>query len=159
MRVNQMSPANRFISKSRQAIQAFCAMLVMVPQIFMCLSVDAEEAGVVANADSSMFGIVGLRFSLEDKHLPVIEEVFPNMPAAKGNLTRGDQIVTVDGLPTKNLNRDQVFERITGKPGATVKMHIIRNQKEFAVSLIRIKLQKLEQTQPALVKDYLSASH
>lgn len=140
-------------------LQTLCTLLVNGSLFFVCCSVGAEEKDVVTDVDSSKFGIVGLKFIQNAQHIPVIEEVFPNTPAAKGNLTRGDQIITIDGLPTKNLTKDQVFERITGKPGTAVKIHIIRSQKEFAVSLIRIKLKTLDKTQPDLVADYLSASH
>ena len=63
--------------------------------------------------------------------------ILPGTPAAEAKLQPGDQIIAIDGINILKLNLARALDKLRGRPGSTVKLHVKRFKKEFTVSLKR----------------------
>ncbi len=54
----------------------------------------------------------------------IINEPYENSPAHKYGLRCGDEIIEIDGVPTKDLESKESSERMKGKPGTKVKFKV-----------------------------------
>ena len=55
-------------------------------------------------------GVIGLRFIHQSGFPSYVEQVYPNSPANRAGIKSKDLIYSIDGVRTKNLNSDNVFE-------------------------------------------------
>ncbi len=88
-------------------------------------------------------GIVGLRFIHQFGFPSYVEQVYPNSPASRAGIQVKDLIYSIDGVKTERLNSDAVFEILSGTPGSTVKISILRGPSMFNVELVREDLANL----------------
>lgn len=145
---------------SRQNLTLNCACFLALVCLLPCCGSDvsaADETQNSAAADGYKLGIVGFKFVMRSRRVPMISIVYPDTPAEGAGLKRGDQIASIDGLSTENLTKREIFDRFTGKPGTSVDVSILRGGDNFAVSLKRIKLNTLNGQHPNTVKEYLSS--
>lgn len=82
-------------------------------------------------------GVIGLRFIHQSGFPSYVEQVYPNSPANRAGIKQKDLIYSIDGVRTKNLNSDNVFELLSGTPGTRVRLNVSRGQTMFNVELIR----------------------
>ncbi len=73
----------------------------------------------------------------EKLKLPEIIAVFPNTPAEKVGLKKGDVIESADGVSLVGLSLDEVSMKVKGKIGTVVKLKIKRDDREIEVSVER----------------------
>ena len=87
---------------------------------------------------------IGVRVSQVDSW-SVIEDVFPNGPAAEAGLKGGDVITSVEGQGAHDMTTDELVNRIRGKPGTHVRMEVRRppENKIIAVTLTRANIEVL----------------
>ena len=90
------------------------------------------------------FGGIGIEITIKNEVLTIISPV-EDTPAWKAGLKAGDQIISIDGLPTKNLTLVETVQKMRGKRGSSVKLEILRQNfdktKIFKITrgLVRIK--------------------
>lgn len=110
-----------------------------------------------APAPEEDIGVVGFKYVMVRGEGPKVAEVFPGSPAAKANMFKGDYILQVDGQSTKNLNKDQVYKLIVGKPETSVKLTLRRDNGQFEIVLTRMHATDFAKTNPEVWKLYTPA--
>lgn len=100
-------------------------------------------------------GILGLKFVISAQHVPEISVVFPDTPASKGALRKGDAIIEVNGVQTKDLDKEKLFHMLTGEPKTKVILKIRRLGKTFTKRLTRMDSIDFAKIHPDIWKDYL----
>ena len=93
---------------------------------------------MLQNSASRSIGVIGVLFQLRKGNLPIIKYVFPNTPASKAGLQVGDYIVAVDGTPTIDLEREEIYGSIIGTPNTPVNISLKRADSFFVKKLMRI---------------------
>ena len=75
---------------------------------------------------SKTYGGIGA-IILKDKEANVIiNEPYTGSPAAENGLRCGDEIILIDGQPTKGLDAKESSDRMKGKPGTTVNFKVLK---------------------------------
>ena len=69
---------------------------------------------------SNTYGGIGAIIHKPDGTNVTINEPYADSPASKAGLRCGDEIVAIDGVPTKDLKIKESTDRMKGKPGTTV---------------------------------------
>ena len=70
-------------------------------------------------------GIGAIIFKEKDANV-VINEPYYGSPAWKNGLRCGDEIIAIDGQPTKGLEAKESSDRMKGKPGTTVSFKVLK---------------------------------
>ena len=105
----------------------------------------------LTDTTSGKFGGVGLYISKSERgedtedglpadYSPYVRVVAPieDTPAAKADIHAGDLITEIEGESTKELNIDEVVDRLRGSPGTDVTVTILRGREfELQVTLTR----------------------
>jgi C-terminal peptidase prc len=88
------------------------------------------------------FGGIGIRISLEDGEVVIVEPM-EGTPAFKAGLQHGDRIVKIDGQPTKGLTLQEAVRRMRGPVGSRVILSIMRKGAAEAeeVAIVRAKIE------------------
>ena len=69
---------------------------------------------------SNTYGGIGAIIHKKKDENVIINEPYAGSPAHKYGLVCGDEIIAIDGLPTKGLETKESSDRMKGKPGTTV---------------------------------------
>jgi len=69
-----------------------------------------------------------------------VAQVFPNSPAEKAGVKKGDKIKTVNGEDMQGLTSEEVANKIKGPEGTTVNIVFIRNGADTPISIVRGKV-------------------
>ncbi len=69
---------------------------------------------------SKTYGGIGAIIHKKKDENVIINEPYANSPAQKYGLRCGDEIIAIDGVPTKGLETKESSDRMKGKPGTTV---------------------------------------
>ena len=69
---------------------------------------------------SKTYGGIGAIIHKKKEDNVIINEPYAGSPAQKYGLQCGDEIITIDGVPTKGLESKESSDRMKGKPGTTV---------------------------------------
>jgi carboxyl-terminal processing protease len=82
------------------------------------------------------FSGIGIEITLKDRVLTVVSPI-EGTPAYRAGLTAGDQIVKIDGKPTRNMSLTEAVRLIRGNKGSKVTLTINRQgfiqPKDFAI--------------------------
>ena len=73
---------------------------------------------------SNTYGVIGAIIHKPEGSNVIINEPYAGSPASKAGLRCGDEIVEIDGVPTKDLKIKESTDRMKGKPGTTVKFTV-----------------------------------
>lgn len=94
------------------------------------------------------FGGLGIVVRMIDGVLIVVEPVDGDVPAKRAGIQEGDQILTIDGTPTLNMNISEAVDLLKGEPNTTVKLSVMRKgwkqAKEIDVVRAEINIPSLE---------------
>ncbi len=69
---------------------------------------------------SKTYGGIGAIIHKKKEDNVIINEPYAGSPAQKYGLVCGDEIIAIDGVPTKGLESKESSDRMKGKPGTTV---------------------------------------
>ncbi len=93
------------------------------------------------------FGGLGIEITMRDGVLTVIAPI-ADTPASKAGIKAGDQIIAIEGKPTKNMTLMQTVRKLRGKPGTKVTITIMRKgfTRPKKVTIVRavIKIQSVK---------------
>lgn len=86
-------------------------------------------------------GIGAIIYKKKDGNV-VINEPYKDSPAYKNGLVCGDEIIAIDGEPTKGLEAAQSSDKMKGKPGTAVtfKVKKLRSGDTLDVSIVRERI-------------------
>ncbi len=85
-----------------------------------------EEAQAFINSMNGSYSGIGVSISVEDKYI-VINKVFRGSPAERAGINSGDRLVEANGNSLVGVGTDVAVGFITGQPGTTVKLGIIKS--------------------------------
>ena len=91
---------------------------------------------------SKTYGGIGAIIHKKKEDNVIINEPYFGSPAHKNGLQCGDEILEIDGLPTKGLESKESSDRMKGKPGTTVvfKVKKVRTGDTLDVPIVRERI-------------------
>ena len=91
---------------------------------------------------SKTYGGIGAIIHKKVGENVIINEPYAGSPAEKYKLQCGDEILEIDGVPTKNLESKESSDRMKGKPGTTVifKVKKVRTGDTLDIPVIRERI-------------------
>ena len=91
---------------------------------------------------SKTYGGIGAIIHKKKDENVIINEPYFGSPAHKNGLQCGDEIIAIDGLPTKGLETKESSDRIKGKPGTTVVFTVkkVRTGDTLDVPIVRERI-------------------
>lgn len=104
---------------------------------------DPKQYEALSSQTSGELSGVGIRLEVSEKTkvLTVVEPI-ENSPALKAGLQSGDQILAIDGKPTKGMTVEDASNLIRGDVGTKVKLEIGREGKEkTSIALTRARIE------------------
>ena len=92
---------------------------------------------------SKTYGGIGAIIHKKKDENVIINEPYAGSPAQKYGLQCGDEIIAIDGVPTKGLETKESSDRMKGKPGTTVvfKVKKVRTGDTLDVPVVRERIQ------------------
>ena len=103
---------------------AINGMLAALDPHSVILSPEVYQSMVENNRGK--FGGLGIVVRMVDGVLIVVEPVKGDVPAKKAGIEEGDQILTIDGTPTLNMNISEAVDLLKGEPATTVHLTVMR---------------------------------
>ena len=91
---------------------------------------------------SKTYGGIGAIIHKKKDENVIINEPYAGSPAAKYGLQCGDEIIAIDGVPTKGLETKESSDRMKGKPGTTVMFKIkkVRTGDTLDIPVVRERI-------------------
>ena len=91
---------------------------------------------------SKTYGGIGAIIHEKKEENVIINEPYAGSPAQKYGLVCGDEIIAIDGVPTKGLESKESSDRMKGKPGTTVvfKVKKVRTGDTLDVPVVRERI-------------------
>ena len=91
---------------------------------------------------SKTYGGIGAIIHKQKEDNVIINEPYANSPAQKYGLQCGDEILEIDGVPTKGLETKESSDRMKGKPGTTVvfKVKKVHTGDTLDVAIVRERI-------------------
>lgn len=91
---------------------------------------------------SKTYGGIGAIIHKKKEENVIINEPYFGSPAHKNGLVCGDEILEIDGFPTKGLESKESSDRMKGKPGTTVvfKVKKVRTGDTLDVPIVRERI-------------------
>ena len=91
---------------------------------------------------SKTYGGIGAIIHKKIEENVVINEPYAGSPAQKYGLQCGDEIIMIDGVPTKGLTSKESSDRMKGKPGTTVIFNVkkVRTGDTLDISIVRERI-------------------
>ena len=91
---------------------------------------------------SNTYGGIGAIIHKKVEENVIINEPYANSPAQKYGLQCGDEIILINGVPTKGLTSKESSDRMKGKPGTTVvfKVKKVRTGDTLDISIVRERI-------------------
>jgi len=100
-------------------------------------------------------GIIGVKFYKPAYAPAIINMVFSGTPAAKAGIHINDMIVAVDGVPTRNLTKDQCYDLIVGSPDTPITISVMRHSNFGVKQMVRMDFNDIPD--PMVRRDYLNS--
>ena len=91
---------------------------------------------------SKTYGGIGAIIHKKKDENVIINEPYAGSPAEKYGLQCGDEIIEIDGTPTKGLETKESSDRMKGKPGTTVvfKVKKVRTGDTLDINIVRERI-------------------
>lgn len=101
--------------------------------------IPAEEAADFEKAMTGSFSGIGCQVDTKDGFLYVVSPL-EDSPAWHAGILAGDKITKVNGASTSGLSVDKCIKLITGEPGTSVHLDVLRDGKELQFDVVRQKI-------------------
>lgn len=99
---------------------------------------DADQQEKFAKHINATFTGIGAEIGAKEDGQLVINSPLEGSPALKAGMRPGDEILEIDGKPTKGMTRDNAVENIVGPKGTVVKIKVRHTDaKEEVLSITR----------------------
>jgi carboxyl-terminal processing protease len=95
---------------------------------------NADELRILDSDTQGQFGGVGIEVDVHDGWLTVVR-VMPGGPAARAGVQPGDRMLSIDGVPARDVSMEDVLSRMRGEPGTQVRVQLRRRNVEAAVDV------------------------
>ncbi len=82
------------------------------------------------------YGGIGVVLSF-DRPQPRVIQVFDGSPADQAGIQPGDVILAIDGIPTDQMDPQEVVQRLRGAPGTAVRLRVGRRAQIWEVTIVR----------------------
>lgn len=91
---------------------------------------------------SNTYGGIGAIIHKKKDENVIINEPYAGSPAHKYGLVCGDEIIAIDGMPTKGLETKESSDRMKGKPGTTVVFTVkkVRTGDTLDIAIVRERI-------------------
>jgi carboxyl-terminal processing protease len=91
---------------------------------------------------SKTYGGIGAIIHKKVGENVIINEPYAGSPAEKYGLQCGDEIISIDGVPTKELTSKESSDRMKGKPGTNVvfKVKKVRTEDTLDINIVRERI-------------------
>ncbi|MDJ0625128.1 MAG: S41 family peptidase [Candidatus Caenarcaniphilales bacterium] len=122
---------------------------------------DKEEYADELQAIDAKLPGIGIQIGLDKTQKIIVIAPIQGTPAFKAGLMPKDEILEVDGTPTKGLSIEEVANKIRGTPGTKVKLLILRNESEksFEITRAEIHIEAIPEGQAAKINDDICYIH
>jgi carboxyl-terminal processing protease len=85
---------------------------------------------------------IGVQINKPDQSSPVeVIDIYPNTPAARAGVQRGDKVVKVNGEDVTKLTTNEVAERVRGPEGSQVTLTFERQGGQIELTMTRARFQ------------------
>ena len=104
---------------------------------------DPEQYKSLTTQTSGEISGIGIRMNFDNttKRITIVEAL-DNSPAMKAGIKKGDEILAIDGKPTREMSPEQASKLIRGKAGTAITLQVERKgQKYFNVTLTRATIE------------------
>lgn len=104
---------------------------------------------------SKTYGGIGAIIHKKKEENVIINEPYAGSPAQKYGLQCGDEIIAIDGVPTKGLESKESSDRMKGKPGTTVtfKVKKVHTGDTVDINIVRERIQLPDVEYGAMLDD------
>ena len=94
------------------------------------------------DSNRGKFGGLGIVVRMVDGVLIVVEPITDDVPAKRAGMKEGDQIISIDGTPTLNMNISEAVELLKGDPDTTVHLTVMRKgwKKPKPIDVVRAEI-------------------
>lgn len=112
----------------------------LLRSLFGASDIKSSQFDLAAERDTG-YGVCGFIFHVSLlKSYITVGKVFPTMPAAQAQLQPGDVILSVNGMSTRDIPFQRVWDYFTGTPGTEVNLLASRQGTRFTVTLKRMDI-------------------
>ncbi len=103
------------------------------------------------------FGGLGIVVRMIDGVLIVVEPVAGDVPARRAGIEEGDQILSIDGTPTLNMNISEAVDLLKGEPQTTVRLNVMRKgwKKPRDIDVVRAEI-SIPSLESAALEDHIA---
>jgi carboxyl-terminal processing protease len=103
--------------------------------------IPADQQKKITEQFRGDFEGIGIQFTIQNDWLTVISPI-PGTPADKLGIRAGDRITKIDGLSAYAITNEEVFEKLRGEKGSTVRVTIERPSVEVPLefAIVRDKI-------------------
>lgn len=103
---------------------------------------DPKQYEALTSQTAGELSGIGIRLEVSEqsKTLTVVEPI-ENSPALKAGIQSGDRILAINGKSTKGMSVEDASTLIRGDAGTKVNLQIGRENKEFALALVRARIE------------------
>jgi carboxyl-terminal processing protease len=97
-----------------------------------------DDFSDLQESTSGEFGGLGIEVTMENGFVKVVSPI-DDTPAQRAGIMPGDLLIRLDDKPVKGMNLNDAVKLMRGKPGTTIELTIVRENKEgpFTVQLER----------------------
>ena len=103
-----------------------------------------EEMGELKMMTTGKYGGIGSIIRMRKDSTVIIQEPYPDMPAAEVGLQVGDVLLKIDDKDLKGMNTSEVSELLRGEPGTTFMLRVQRpgekKTRDFKITRRSIKM-------------------
>jgi carboxyl-terminal processing protease len=101
--------------------------------------IPADEAADFEKAMTGSFSGIGAQVETKDGFLSIVSPL-EDSPAWQAGILAGDKVVKINGTPTSGLSTDKCIKLITGEPGTSVHLDVLRGGKELQFDIVRARI-------------------